>query len=283
MNCKAIVTIISILVILLINSQLKAQTANKSLYEVEKLFAKAMQTKGIKIGWLEFLDTACIRFNKLNEPENAYKFWQINDRQGTFDWTAQITEISSSGNFGYTTGPIAYYKTLNTADTPAFYGGYISIWRKNSSGEWKTILDIGTGYPVKTVHVTNPIELQVRSEKDFNAYPKEKSILTIDNKFSVQKRRHSTVTYTKYIGNNFLLFKEGGRVITNKDSLKKYTNSLPLKYYEKVWGFELSDANDLIYVFGSVEMNDEKLHGIYLRIWRKEKKNWKLALEYMRQ
>lgn len=255
-----------------------AQGNIKALAQTELEFAKEMQTSGIKKGWLKYLDSNAIRFTKANQPENAFKYWQNNERPGTFDWAPELTEVSSSGNFGYTTGLIAYYKSMDISKPAEYYGGYISVWKRNADGEWKVIFDIGTGYPVQTSIVT-----QVKELVTINSKTKKKgdvnSLLFNDSVFNISGNK-SNRSYKKHLGKPFMLFAEGGTKVTAVDSLFLHVSKIDKETFVKIYGCQISDSGDLGYVYGAYEY--DKKTRMYLRIWRREKSKWKLALEYVR-
>jgi ketosteroid isomerase-like protein len=63
---------------------------------------------------------------------------QINDTAFKLTWTPTTGGISQSGDLGYTYG---VYE-LTTADT-ILKGTYVNVWKKQSDGSWKFIVDSG--------------------------------------------------------------------------------------------------------------------------------------------
>jgi ketosteroid isomerase-like protein len=63
---------------------------------------------------------------------------QINDTAFKLTWTPTKGGISQSGDLGYTYG---VYE-LTTADT-ILKGTYVNVWKKQSDGSWKFIVDSG--------------------------------------------------------------------------------------------------------------------------------------------
>ena len=66
------------------------------------------------------------------------------DRKTTLTWEPKRSEVSSSGDLGYTEG--AYERTAIGPDGNALkaHGTYVTIWRRHADGTWKAVLDIGT-------------------------------------------------------------------------------------------------------------------------------------------
>jgi hypothetical protein len=67
---------------------------------------------------------------------------------------------------------------------------------------------------------------------------------------------------------------------TNAKERNALLDSLPGNINYTILGFGISPAKDLGYVYGTITIND-KQDG-YLRIWRREKNGWKIALEVLR-
>ena len=56
-------------------------------------------------------------------------------------------------------------------------------------------------------------------------------------------------------------------------------DSLPANISYTTIGFGLSPQNDIGYAYGTLDVNDK--HDGYLRIWRREKDGWKIAVEVL--
>jgi ketosteroid isomerase-like protein len=60
------------------------------------------------------------------------------DANITFSRKPQHAEVSQSGELGFTYG--IYAKKYHSADT-VLYGSYSTVWKKQSDGKWKLLLD----------------------------------------------------------------------------------------------------------------------------------------------
>lgn len=68
----------------------------------------------------------------------------LDNRDNSLRWEPDFAESSKSGDLGYTTGK----SKLHTKDGDR-EGRYVTIWRRDKSGQWKVALDIGVSNPVK--------------------------------------------------------------------------------------------------------------------------------------
>ena len=63
--------------------------------------------------------------------------------QSQLTWEPAYADLSKSGDLGYTYGFYKYEATVQDS-TIIQEGAYVTIWKKNDSGEWKWVLDSGT-------------------------------------------------------------------------------------------------------------------------------------------
>ncbi|NHZ87067.1 MAG: hypothetical protein GWP19_14540 [Planctomycetia bacterium] len=66
------------------------------------------------------------------------QLFQDNDRNTKFTWKPLYAYVAKSGELGYTFGT---YKI--TSGESIEKGTYVSVWKKNSNGKWKFVLDSG--------------------------------------------------------------------------------------------------------------------------------------------
>ena len=122
-----------------------AQRSIDSMVQAEKNFANTALVASTKEAFVKFIDTAGIVFEKGN-PVNGFELYTKSERRpGILTWEPEYAEISSSNDFGYTTGPWKYYaNTLK--DDPLAKGHFITVWHLNNNGEWKFLIDFGINY-----------------------------------------------------------------------------------------------------------------------------------------
>ena len=66
---------------------------------------------------------------------------------GTLSWTPRQQVISRSGELGYTWGTYQYRSTETNGQPRVSHGKYVTIWRKQTDGSWKAVVDIGNQSP----------------------------------------------------------------------------------------------------------------------------------------
>jgi ketosteroid isomerase-like protein len=68
----------------------------------------------------------------------------------TLTWTPIKADMAASGDLGYTYGTYAFTSKNKEGKLVASYGKYTSIWKKQKSGEWKVVVDMGNSSPEPT-------------------------------------------------------------------------------------------------------------------------------------
>jgi ketosteroid isomerase-like protein len=116
-----------------------------SLVEAERAFAGAVETKGLRAGFLIFLADRAIIFNPRPVEGRPVYERMAPDNPGILSWRPEVAEVSTAGDMGYTSGPYEFRKSRDAAE-PSGLGHYVSVWIKEADGKWKVFLDIGTAH-----------------------------------------------------------------------------------------------------------------------------------------
>jgi ketosteroid isomerase-like protein len=111
---------------------------------------KEMSKKASEVGFNRTLmEYACDGFVKLNNGSFpvvgklafSERFLSRPDIK-TISWAPEEAESSASGDLGYSWGNWKFV----TPDT-TYYGNYVTIWKKDTGGKWRMLLDGGNSTP----------------------------------------------------------------------------------------------------------------------------------------
>ncbi|MDA0196483.1 MAG: nuclear transport factor 2 family protein [Bacteroidetes bacterium] len=106
------------------------------------LFSNRSQAVGMNQAFLEFADENAVLLRPNSYPiigkKEVKKAMSSDDSKFNLTWKPMDGDVSTSGDLGYTYGTY----TFKTSDTTT-YGTYLSIWKKDSLGDWKWALDTG--------------------------------------------------------------------------------------------------------------------------------------------
>lgn len=263
---------------LLLGFTASAQKGIDQLVRTEKDFAAYSVSHSTKEAFEKFIDSASIMFEN-GQPVRAVDYWaRRQKRPGVLNWHPQFAEVSLMGSFGYTTGPWTY--RASPADTISAYGQYSTVWAINKSGEWKFLADFG----VDNSGPATPDEKIITAAKQpaYNeAMAGDETFLKNENGFNARCLTDKQKAYKKWLSRQSILNRNGSLPAAQPKDRKKRVDQTPdaIQFTTLGWGFSAGSA-DMAYTYGKALVNGKDQN--YLRVWRKEKKGWKIALEVLR-
>ncbi len=140
--------IISFFVITMnIYSQSDIEKGKESLKAVDREFSDLSQKKGMVESFLAYAHEDAVILRDYTMPivgRDAVKaFISEGSNDFTLIWEPLFADISTSLDLGYTYGTyVLTYMDIDNKEQQA-KGTYLTIWKKDSSGSWKWVLDNG--------------------------------------------------------------------------------------------------------------------------------------------
>lgn len=246
----------------------------------ERSFAAYSVEYGTKAAFLKFLDSNSVVFEAGNAV-NGREAWKKKDNvPGVLNWRPLYGMVSSSGDLGFTTGPWTF-QPKTAQDSVAARGQYSTVWKKNGQGEWKALVDLGnTGVPSLDGMVFTAGE---ESPKPVGGT--WNNLLNREQKFVAETGAADSATrrkrYQEAAGHNVCFLARNGQWPARyRQEASLAIANMPPQIKYAIGGSGISSAGDLGYVYGSTRINDKAEN--YLRIWRREGKEWRLVLEVLR-
>jgi len=62
-------------------------------------------------------------------------------------WTPVHSDMAASGDLGFTYGNYVFKSRNKEGKIVANYGKYVSVWKKQTDGSWKVVVDMGNSSP----------------------------------------------------------------------------------------------------------------------------------------
>ena len=121
-------------------------SSSGSLIKADSDFSGMSVKEGMFKAFLFYMadDGVILRDNNYpsrGKEELRKRFEGISDTSFVLSWEPLYENISESGDLGYTYG---IHSTLEKATGRITKGTYLTIWKKQSDGLWKFVLDTGT-------------------------------------------------------------------------------------------------------------------------------------------
>ncbi len=119
-----------------------------SLFRADSLFAYETAERGAE-GWASHFESDGVMFPPSGRVDGRDA---IRERmQGVFtegapslEWTPTEAVVSAGGNLGYTLGRWeSRAETAAGGDSVIAAGHYVTIWKRDSTGQWRVAVDIG--------------------------------------------------------------------------------------------------------------------------------------------
>jgi ketosteroid isomerase-like protein len=244
--------------------------------EAERSFAASSRETNTRNAFLKyFTDDGLMALN--GKLVNAKTFWTNREVTNTLlNWWPTVAEISQDGQLGYTTGPYQFFGDRDVKNLAPLANGYYStVWQKQTTGEWKILVDLGMQMPLEN-NLPTTVEPPI-----LTASKAIKPVQSIDDveKNYVHKLNLRGVSFELvFLAENFRLHRPGQRPLLNVADLKKLTND---KYQFQVVGTGMSISKDMAYAYGNVrrvkEGATEAVELNYLRIWVLIDSQWKIV------
>jgi hypothetical protein len=123
---------------------------------------------------------------------------KVIEDQGYSLGSPNTQKISSSNDFGYTTGPWKYYaNTLK--DDPLAKGHFITVWHLNNNGVWKFLIDFGINYNLEQKKMALK---KAKPEKKMSKKYFQQSLKEAEEKFIQSYKTQGKKAYSSFLSSN---------------------------------------------------------------------------------
>ena len=262
--------------------------SNKNLQQMvdaERAFARMAKEQNRRDAFLFYLSDDVITSGP-NGPQKGKT--EIEKQPVTNDlltWEVAFCDIAASGDFGYNTGPYEY-RGNKTDDQRVSFGQFNSVWKKQSDGSWKNVLDIGTRHrePHGEIKLTTSLKPAV-----VKAGRKKKSegndFLDEEKKFLEAAKENAMAAYQKYLSSESRIVHTGKLPLITLQEKEQYLQGFKWPDNVQLISGESASSNDLAFVYGTAEMrmnqSPQKFIATYVRIWKREGSDWKIVLDVL--
>jgi ketosteroid isomerase-like protein len=285
----------SILIFLLvISSSVAAQEPDSSsalfqMREAERNFARASVMYGRNASFVEnFADESIIFTDKW--ITNGKQFWKdLKVRPIVLKWEPEYMDIAESRDFGISTGPweVQEYRPYTA---PVATGYFLSVWKKQTDGNWKVILDAGSATPPRTGYdhaFSFPVgaDKPVTNPKLVNVELARAELTEREKQFLAEwKTNPLPATYASFLAPDARIQYEVHFPTTNPDTINAWISQMHKTLTWQTVGSGAASSDDLGFTYGLFEMQDNPKgsKGHYVRIWKKQPTSeWTITLEMM--
>jgi ketosteroid isomerase-like protein len=147
---KAVLPVLIILIIILnyAFTVKSIQSDKQELITADTEFSNLSAEKGMHEAFLAYMDENVVMLKPYQYPivgkEKQREIYAQNPDTGfTLTWKPSFADISQSGELGYTYGIWEITTKDSTGKEVKGNGTYATVWKKDSEGKWKFVLDTG--------------------------------------------------------------------------------------------------------------------------------------------
>lgn len=254
-----------------------AQTPDPmALVESERAFARDVAELGIRDGFLAHLAESSVVFQA--GPVDGRASYEARPRTGSrLAWDPVYAEISAVGDLGWTTGPWTFRPGED--DPVAATGHYVSLWRSGEDGVRRVELDAGIFHEPVPKPVAVP-EARVLDGSTASARDSVAGLREADRTLSTAAAEDVADAYADRAAPDLRVYRTGSLPAIGPAAVE-LAAARGAFAWEAV-GAAASGSGDLGYTYGRArasEADPEAEPGGYLRIWRREDGEWRLALD----
>lgn len=117
------------------------------LMEADRAFNKATAESGVE-GWVSFFaeDAAMVQsgVGEIRGKEAIFATMAPYFAAGAgLSWEPSRAEVSADGTLGYTVGEYVSETVGPDGESVIGRGLYVSVWRRESDGSWRVVMDLG--------------------------------------------------------------------------------------------------------------------------------------------
>jgi ketosteroid isomerase-like protein len=239
------------------------------MLRTEYAFNEACAREGFKASFLRYLAPDGVMF--LPRPTNAQEgIRKQPESKGKLQWYPAYAVISSAGDLGLSTGPWVY-----TEDSGQGHGHFVTLWRKQSNGEWRAALDIGVNH-ARLEQPPAPLQADAARQDWPPAKPSAISIADAEKDFA---RRAAETGYRAAVERmahgKLRVYRDGHPPATERGEAMKLLD-LQADRVGAISDNAAFSSGDLGYAYGVTGS------AVFVHVWKHEADGWKLLLDLLK-
>ncbi len=197
-----------------------------------------------------------------------------------FNWAPVLGDISAAGDMGYNAGPVVY-EDRKAPNQPHRHGMFFSIWKKQSDGSWRVLLDLGVDVPSAVAAISAPyrsVSKAAPKNKNLDATAELSKMLQADKDLMEVSASGSLSAWSPWLDDNVRIHRSGIMPVVGKEAVNTWLATQKYTYKGEPMFSDIAVSDDLGYIYGSAEAGPEK--GYYVRVWKRDDKGaWRMVVD----
>lgn len=247
-------------------------------------FAASVRALGVRDGFLAWLAPGSVVFKPGPVMGVAHHQKLAPGWNGLLAWTPVRAAISTDGRLGWSTGPWTWRRD-STQQKPDAQGEYMTLWRRQSDGRWKVVLDGGIGHgPASTAEPALSFAPTAAAARlGSRPLAARKSLYEVDASFARTASLEGVAgALRKFAADDVVVLRDGSsRLMGRAKALPTVAASETRAQLVSNAQF-IADSGDLGYTYGSLVTGPEAApdSAWYVHVWQRSAATpWQLAVQ----
>ncbi|RPJ70951.1 MAG: nuclear transport factor 2 family protein [Acidobacteria bacterium] len=263
--------------------------ALSGMADAERAFARMSVTVGQREAFIAFFAEEGVVFNP--GPVNAREFYGKRPRTPkppvrVLDWEPAAADVALSGDLGFSTG---LFVMQEAASGKRLAGGwFFSIWKRQASGDWRVLVDLGV--PSEDVVPLRPRPVERVTPPGVQEGPVAafetslEAVRRLDAALAERARQGDVAAYLEHVTERTRVYRPARAPAVGREAIRALLEKDARSSCRPV-DAGISAAGDFAYVYGTFEATPAGASapqpGGFTRVWRRVKGAWVLAAEVL--
>jgi ketosteroid isomerase-like protein len=258
---------------------ISAQPAHEALHSSDPVIAaeRAFAARASEIGWIPAFCEATADDGQLVGRAGLVRSKErmcalSDDGERNLYWAPSFAGIASSGDLGFTTGPVSF----DAARTPAMQ--YFTVWRRQADGSWKWIYDGGPGPVAEAGPFSDTVQVLPTAAGGVGS-----AALAAQQVTDLELGAGATGALSDYLAADAHVYRQGQvRAIGGaaaQAAMEFPTDNVATRPLRT----EASRAGDMVFTLGEArwEEPDGSKQGFFARIWQYSDGGWRVVYDQL--
>ncbi len=263
--------------------------AQAELVNTERAFARMGVERGIRDSFIAYFAEDGIGF-----APHPFKVREVFSSQPApaarspivLNWAPVYGDIAQAGDLGWNTGPTVFEDT-SPEKKPTRHGMFFSVWKKQSDGSWKVVVDLGADTPAAVASIDAPFKTSYRasgkrSASSVNVEQEIAGLLKVEREFLAAAKTSSVgQAYKSRLSDDARVHRPGVMPVVGKKALDSWLAQQTVTMSGEPIKADVSRSGDLGYSYGRYETGGaQPQQGYFVRVWKRDDGGeWRIVID----
>lgn len=258
--------------------------AQQELFDTERAFVQLAAEKGFRDSFYAYFADDGVAFN----PHPFRVRIALASQPPTpppmgADWAPVYGDVSAAGDLGWNTGPLLY---AGRNGQPDRHGMFFSVWKRQSNGTFKVVLDIGTDTPNAVAPLDEPPHSSwqpgLGTAAGIDVAAARSELLAVERAFlGTAATEGLGRAYAAHLAEEARVHRPGSMPVVGRAALGDWSAAQVARYSGEPLFADVAQSGELGYSWGGYERrSDAPEAGYFARVWKKDAGGtWRIVMD----